>query len=56
MLFLNHVFVYIFAKVRIRRARCFYFVGALLFCDNMQTHLGALLLGRALLIGTLWYD
>ena len=56
MLFLNHVFVYIFAKVRIRRARCFYFVGALPFCDNMQTHLGALLLGRVLLIGTLRYD
>ena len=37
------------------------FMGALLFRDNVQTHLGdggggALLLGRALLIGTLQYD
>ena len=27
-------------KVRIRGARRFYFVGALLFRDNVQTHLG----------------
>ena len=33
----------------------FYFVGALLFFDNLHTHLGALLLGRALLIGTSRY-
>ena len=26
---------------------------SILFCDNLQAHLGALLLGRALLIGTL---
>ena len=50
---LNDVFVYGFIKVHIRSTQCFYFVGVLLFCDNMQTHLGALLLGRALLIGTL---
>ena len=31
------------------------FVGALLFGDKFQTHLGALLLGKALLIGTLQY-
>ena len=40
----------------IRSAGRFYFVGALLFCDNLQIHLGALLLGRVLLIGTLRYD
>ena len=33
----------------------FYFVWVLLFCDNLQTLLGLLLLGRALLIGTLLY-
>ena len=37
---LSHVFVYWFVKVRTRRARCFCFVGALLFCNNIQTHLG----------------
>ena len=47
--------VYEFRQVRIRGARRFYFVGALLFHDNVQTHLGALLLGRVLLIGTLQY-
>ena len=33
----------------IRSTGCFYFVGALLFCDNLQTDLGALPLGKALL-------
>ena len=37
----SQVFVYGFFKVRYKRAWCFYIVGALLFCDNMQTHLGA---------------
>ena len=46
----NCVCVYEFREVRIRGARRFYFVGALLFRDNVQTHLG-----RALLIGTLRY-
>ena len=32
--------VYEFRQVRIRGAWCFYFVGALLFRDNVQTHLG----------------
>ena len=32
--------VYEFRKVRIRGARRFYFVGALLFHGNVQTHLG----------------
>ena len=32
--------MYEFRKVRIRGARRFYFVGALLFRDNVQTHLG----------------
>ena len=52
--FFNYVFVYGFRQVLIRSAGRFYFVGALLFCDNLQTHMGALLLGKALLIGTLW--
>ena len=43
-----------FCQVIIRSAGHFYFVWALLFCDNLQTHLGTLLLGRALLIGTFW--
>ena len=51
----NFVFVYGFRKVRIRSALCFYCVWLLLFCDNKQTIWGALLLGRALLIGTLPY-
>ena len=55
MLCLNYVFVYGFSQVLIRSARHFYFVGALLFCDNLHTHLGALLLGRLLLIGRLQY-
>ena len=46
-------------KVRIRGTRRFYLVRALLIRGNVQTHLGggggALLLGRALLIGTLRY-
>ena len=50
---LNYLFVYGFRQVLIRSARRFYFVGALLFCDNFQTHLGTLLFGRALLMGTL---
>ena len=50
-----HVFVYGFRQDLIRSAGCFYFVGALLFCDILQTHLGAFLLGRVLLIGTLRY-
>ena len=40
MLCLNNVFVYGFRQVIIRSARRFYFVGALLFCDNLQTHWG----------------
>ena len=52
---LNYVFVYGFRQVLIRSAGRFYFVGVVLFCENLQTHLGAILLGRALLIGTLWY-
>ena len=36
----NCACVYEFREVRIRGARCFYFVGALLFRDNVQTHLG----------------
>ena len=56
MLCLNHVFVCGFCQVLIRSARYFYFVGALLFCDNLQTDLGVLLLGRALLLGTLQYS
>ena len=51
---LNYVFVYGFRQV-IRSARRFYFVGVLLFCDNLQTHLAVLLLGRVLLIGTIRY-
>ena len=47
--------MYEFRKVRIRGARRFYFLGPLLFRDNVQTHLGALLLGGGLLIGTLRY-
>ena len=50
---LNNVFVYGFRKVRISRARRFYCVGALLFCDNSQTIWRALLLDRALPNGTL---
>ena len=50
---LNYVFVYGFCQVLIRCVRCFNFVGALLFCDKLQTHLEALLLSRVLLIGTL---
>ena len=50
---LNYVFVYGFHQVLIRSAGRFYFVRALLFCDNLQTHLGALLLARAVLMGTL---
>ena len=42
---LNYVSVYGFHHVLIRSAGCFYFVGDLLFCDNLQTHLGALLIG-----------
>ena len=53
MLCLNHVFVYGFCQVLFRSTGCFYFVAALLFCDNLQNHLGVLLLGRALLIGKL---
>ena len=52
---LNYVLVYGFCKDRIRSAGRFYFVRALLFCDNLQTHFGALLLGRALLMETLRY-
>ena len=52
---ISYVFVYGFHQVLIRSTWCFYFVGALLFCDNLQNDLGALLLGRALLIGTLRY-
>ena len=52
---LNYVFVYGFRQVLIGSTRRFYFVGELLFCDKLQTHLGALLLGRVLLIGTLRY-
>ena len=55
MSWLNYVSVYGFHQVLIRSAGRFYFVGALLFCDNLQTHLGAHLLGRALLIGTFRY-
>ena len=47
--------VYEFRNVRIRCARRFYFVGALQFRHNVQTHLGVFLLGRALLIGILRY-
>ena len=42
---LNYVFVYVFRQV-IRSAGNFYFVGLLLqtvFCDNLQTNLGAFL-------------
>ena len=52
---LNCACAYEFCKAHIRGARHFYFVGALLFGDNVKTHLGTLLLGRALLIGTLRY-
>ena len=52
---LNCACVYEFHKICIRGARRFYFVGVQLFRDNVQTHLGALLLGRGLLIGTLQY-
>ena len=52
----NCACVYEFRKVCIRGAQRFYFVGALLFLDNVQTHLGTLLLGRALLIRTLPYS
>ena len=52
---LNYVYVYGFREVLTRSARCFYFLESLLFCDNLQTHLGVLLLGRVLLIGTLRY-
>ena len=52
---LNYAFVYGFCLVLIRSAGRFYFVGALPFYENLQTHLGALLLGRVLLIGTLQY-
>ena len=51
----NCVCLYEFHKIHIRGTRHFYFVGALLFRDHVQTHLGALLLGRVLLIGTLRY-
>ena len=51
----NCACVYEFRKVRIRGTRHFHFVGVLLFHSNVQTRLGELLLGRALLIGTLWY-
>ena len=37
---LNWACVYEFCEARIRGARRFYFVGALLFCDNVQTQLG----------------
>ena len=50
-----HVFVYGFRQNPNRSVGRFYFVGALLFFDNLQTHLGALLFGRVLRIGTLWY-
>ena len=53
ILCLNYVGVYGFRQVLIRNARRFNFVGALLYCDNLQTDVGALLLGRALLIETL---
>ena len=36
----NCACAYEFRKFGIRGARCFYFVGALLFRDNVQTHLG----------------
>ena len=51
----NCACVYAFCEVPIKGAQRFYFVGALLFCDNVQTHLGVLLLGMALLKETLWY-
>ena len=51
----NCACAYEFRKVCIRGARCFYFVGALLFCDIVQTHLEGVLLGRVILIGTLRY-
>ena len=54
-MWLNYVFVCEFCQDIIRSAGRFYFVGSPLFCDKLQTHLGALLLGRVLLIGTLWY-
>ena len=37
---LNYVFVYGIRQVLIRSTGCFYFVGALLCCDNLQTDLG----------------
>ena len=49
----NFVFMYGFRIVRIRSALCIYCVDALLFCDNKQTIWRVLLLGGALLIGTL---
>ena len=42
----NCACVYEFRKIHIRGARRFYFVGALLFPDNGQTHMGG---GGALL-------
>ena len=36
----NCACAYEFRKVRIRGTQRFYFVGAILFCDNVQTHLG----------------
>ena len=48
-----YVFVHGLRQVLIRSTGRFYFVGVLLSYDNLQTHLGALLLGRALLIDTL---
>ena len=44
------VFVYGFHQILIRSTGRFHFVGVLLFCDSLQTHLVALLLGKALLI------
>ena len=35
-----HVWHYVFRNIRIGGTRRFYFVGALLFRDNVQTHLG----------------
>ena len=56
ILCLNYVFVYGFRQVLVKSAGRFYFVGALLLCDNLQIHLGALLLVRAFLIGALRYE
>ena len=52
---LTYMFVYGFRQFLIRSAGRYYFGGTLLFSDNLQTHLGALLLSRVLLIGKLRY-